>query len=98
VVQQSTKAWAAALSKNGFVKFPWVPNHDAWLFDVSGRTPYLFPSPAAEVSERAVQVYDEPRDGFDGTATMLEVDGGYAGQVTLPTGSAIYASSGFGGG
>ncbi|MBD5785932.1 discoidin domain-containing protein [Cellulosimicrobium terreum] len=96
-VQQSTDAWAAAASKKGFVKFPWVPGHDSWLFHVSGSTPYLYPSPGATVAERNVSTYTTPRDGFEGTSSVFGIGDGYAGQVTLPTGSALYASSGAGG-
>lgn len=45
-VQQSADAWAAASSRKGFVKFPWVPSHDSWLFHVSGSTPTSTPAPA----------------------------------------------------
>src|SRR5690606_8479457 len=31
-VQQSENAWAASSSKPGFLKFPWAPQHDSWLF------------------------------------------------------------------
>ncbi|MBD8078685.1 discoidin domain-containing protein [Cellulosimicrobium arenosum] len=95
-VQQSETAWAAASSKKGFVKFPWVPGHDSWLFHVSGSTPYLYPSTGATVAERNVSTYTTPRDGFEGTSSMFRIGDGYAGQVTLPTGSALYASSGAG--
>src|SRR5690606_3613269 len=46
-VQQSAGAWAAASSRTGFVKFPWVPGHDSWLFHVSGSTPFLYPTTGA---------------------------------------------------
>ncbi|OLT50896.1 discoidin domain-containing protein [Cellulosimicrobium sp. CUA-896] len=95
-VQQSSDAWAAAGSRRGFVKFPWVPGHDSWLFHVSGSTPYLYPNPGATVDERRVTTYTAPRDGFEGTSTVLRVGDGYAGQVTLPTGAAVYASTGAG--
>ncbi|MFF2269250.1 discoidin domain-containing protein [Cellulosimicrobium cellulans] len=95
-VQQSADAWAAASSRKGFVKFPWVPSHDSWLFHVSGSTPYLYPTTGATVDERHVTTYTEPRDGFEGTSSVFRVGTGYAGQVTLPTGAAVYASTGAG--
>ena len=95
-VQQSADAWAAAGSRKGFVKFPWVPGHDSWLFHVSGSTPFLYPTPGTTVDERHVSTYTTPRDGFEGTSSVFRVGTGYAGQVTLPTGSALYASTGAG--
>ncbi|HWS51342.1 MAG TPA: discoidin domain-containing protein [Microbacterium sp.] len=95
-VQQSADAWAAASSKKGFVKFPWVPGHDSWLFALSGSTPYLYPNSAATVDDRRSSTYTEPRDGFEGTSSVFRIGDEYAGQVTLPTGSAVYASTGAG--
>ncbi|MTG87678.1 hypothetical protein GJV82_01715 [Cellulosimicrobium sp. BIT-GX5] len=95
-VQQSAGAWAAASSRTGFVKFPWVPGHDSWLFHVSGSTPFLYPTTGATVDERRVTTYTAPRDGFEGTSSVFRVGDGYAGQVTLPTGAAVYASTGAG--
>lgn len=95
-VQQSANAWAAASSKKGFLKFPWVPGHDSWLFALSGSTPYLYPNSAATVDERRTSTYTAPRDGFEGTASVFRIGGGYAGQVTLPNGAALYASTGAG--
>lgn len=93
-VQQTSAAWAAASSRKGFVKFPWVPAHNSWLFSVSGASPFLYPNSGATVDERKVSTYSDPRDGFEGTSSVFRVGEGYAGQVTLPTGSALYASSG----
>jgi hypothetical protein len=95
-VQQSAEAWAAASSKKGFLKFPWVPGHDSWLFALSGSTPYLYPNTAAAVDERRSRTYTAPRDGFDGTTSVFRIGEDYAGQVTLPTGAALYASTGAG--
>ncbi|MDF2506451.1 MAG: hypothetical protein K0Q52_310 [Microbacterium sp.] len=95
-VQQSEEAWAAASSKKGFLKFPWVPGHDSWLFALSGSTPYLYPNTAATVDDRRSSTYTAPRDGFEGTSSVFRIGDGYAGQVTLPTGSALYASTGAG--
>ncbi|MBF4561207.1 discoidin domain-containing protein [Agreia pratensis] len=95
-VQQSANAWAAASSKKGFLKFPWVPGHDSWLFALSGSTPFLYPNSAATVDERRTATYTAPRDGFECTSSVFRIGDGYAGQVTLPTGSALYASTGAG--
>lgn len=95
-VQQSANAWAAASSKKGFLKFPWVPGHDSWLFALSGATPYLYPNSSATVADRHTSTYTEPRDGFEGTASVFRIGDDYAGQVTLPSGAALYASSGAG--
>ena len=95
-VQQSETAWAAALSRKGFVKFPWVPDHNSWMFDVSGNTPYLYPNSGVTVDGRNTTRYTAPGDGFDGTASLFTIGDEHVGQVTLPTGSAIYASSGAG--
>lgn len=40
--------------------------------------------------------YTGPRDGFEGTSSVFRIGTGYAGQVTLPTGAAVYASTGAG--
>ena len=95
-VQQSEKAWAAASSHPGYVKFPWVPDHNSWLFYVSGAESYLYPDTSATVDSRNTAVYTEPRDGFEGTASLFTIGDDHSGQVTLPTGSSIYASSGAG--
>jgi len=95
-VHQSRNAWAAAVSRKGFVKFPWVPGHNSWLFHAAGSSPFLYPSSGATVDERRVTTYTSPRDGFEGTSSVFRIGDGYAGQVTLPTGAAVYASSGAG--
>lgn len=95
-VQQTADAWAAASSKKGFLKFPWVPGHDSWLFALSGSTPFLYPNSAATVDARNTATYTAPRDGFEGTSSVFRIGEGYAGQVTLPTGAALYASTGAG--
>ncbi|MEU6844311.1 discoidin domain-containing protein [Streptomyces sp. NPDC046716] len=94
VSHQSPAAWAGAVSKAGFVKFAWQPAHDDWLFRISGSTPMFLPATTGKVGGRAVRVYEKVRDGFDGSATVLRLDGGHAGFTTLPTGSVVYASSG----
>ncbi|MEN0022743.1 MAG: discoidin domain-containing protein [Microbacterium sp.] len=95
-VQQTARSWAAAASRKGFVKFPWVPGHDSWLFALSGATPYLYPNSSATVDERSTSTYTAPRDGFEATASVFRIGSEYAGQVTLPTGAAVYASTGAG--
>lgn len=95
-VQQSANAWAAASSKKGFVKFPWVPGHDSWLFALSGATPYLYPNSGATVDARNTSTYTGPRDGFEGTTSVFRIGDEYAGQATLPSGAALYATTGAG--
>ncbi|MGW7690659.1 discoidin domain-containing protein [Streptomyces asiaticus] len=94
VSHQSPTAWAGAVTKPGFVKFAWQPVHDDWLFRLSGATPMFLPATAAKVQGRTVRVYESPRDGFDGSATLLRLDGGWAGFATLPTGAVVYAGGG----
>lgn len=95
-VQQTQDTWAGAVSRKGFVKFPWVPGHDSWLFYASGGSTFLYPDSNATVAQRHVTTYTQPRDGFEGTSSVFRIGDGYAGQVTLPTGAAVYASSGAG--
>ncbi|MEW1722929.1 discoidin domain-containing protein [Streptomyces sp. NPDC093109] len=94
VSHQSRAAWAGAVTKPGFVKFAWQPGHDDWLFRISGATPMFLPATGARVQSRTVRLYESPRDGFDAGATVLRLDGGWAGFATLPTGAVVYASSG----
>ncbi|MFE9858968.1 discoidin domain-containing protein [Streptomyces sp. NPDC005780] len=94
VVQQTPAAWAAAVSKPGFVKFAWQPAHDDWLFALSGSTPMFLPSTASKVLRRSVTTYRQVRDGIDATASVLELDNGIAGFTTLPSGAVVYATSG----
>lgn len=91
---QTAKAWAAAVSKPGFVKFAWQPAHDDWLFALSAATPMFLPSAGGKIARREVTAYRRTRDGFDGSASLFTLDGGYAGFTTLPTGAVVYASSG----
>ncbi|WP_406465365.1 discoidin domain-containing protein [Streptomyces sp. NBC_00111] len=94
VVQQTSSAWAASVSKPGFVKFAWQPAHDDWLFALSGSTPMFLPSTGRKVLRRSVTIYRTLRDGFDATATLLQLDSGFAGFTTLPSGAVVYATSG----
>lgn len=94
VSHQSAAAWAGAVSKPGFVKFAWQPGHDDWLFRLSGSTPMFLPSTTLEVTGRAVRTYTGLRDGFDGSATLLRLEDGFAGFTTLPTGAVVHAAEG----
>ncbi len=94
VVQQTPTAWAASVSKPGFVKFAWQPAHDDWLFALSGNTPMFLPSTGGKVLRRSVTTYRRVRDGIDATACVLELDTGTAGFTTLPSGAVVYATSG----
>ncbi|QQM46125.1 discoidin domain-containing protein [Streptomyces liliifuscus] len=94
VSHQSPGAWSGAVSKSGFVKFAWQPAHDDWLFALSGSTPMFLPGTGAKVTRRSVVTYSRPRDGFDGSASLLTLDRGYAGFTTLPSGAVVYATSG----
>ncbi|NED80753.1 hypothetical protein G3I76_11740, partial [Streptomyces sp. SID11233] len=70
------------------------PRHDDWLFKLSGGTPMFLPSTAGTVAGRAVETWTKVRDGFDGSATLLRLDTGWAGFTTLGSGAVVYASSG----
>ncbi|MEW2167111.1 discoidin domain-containing protein [Streptomyces sp. NPDC007084] len=94
VSHQSAGAWAGAVTKPGFVKFAWQPVHDDWLFKLSGANPMFLPGTAAQVTGRRVRAYSGPRDGFDGSATMLRLGAGQAGLTTLPSGAVVYATTG----
>ena len=94
VSHQSPGAWSGAVSKSGFVKFAWQPAHDDWLFALSGTTPMFLPSTGAKVTGRSVVTYARLRDGFDGSASLLTLDHGFAGFTTLPSGAVVYATSG----
>jgi hypothetical protein len=89
LAHQSAEAWAGMVTKPGFTKFAWQPSHDDWLFKISGATPMLLPS--AAVQQRNAVVYQEIRDGFDGTASLLTFADGFAGTATLPTGTVVCA-------
>lgn len=94
VAHQSSAALAMAVTKPGFVKFAFVPEHDDWLFDVTGRAPAFLPTTSLAVTGRTVTRYTETTDGFHGSATVLRCAGGQAGFATLPTGAVVYATSG----
>lgn len=94
IAHQTPRAVSAAVSKPGFVKFAYLPDHDEWLFNVAGTNPALIPSTSAQVQNRSAHEYRQARDGVDSTATMLTLDTGYAGFTTLPDGTTVYATSG----
>jgi hypothetical protein len=98
LAQNSPNAFAAAISKPSYVKFVYAPNHDDWLFAVSGSTTSLLPSTSAKVTGRFAAAYSALRDGFDATAALLTLSTGYAGYATLPGGSVVYTTSGTGAG
>lgn len=90
LAHQSPAALAMAVTKPGFVKFAYLPEHDDWLFDVTGRAPAFLPSTSLVVSGRTVT---RP-DNVQGSATVLRCASGHAGFATLPTGAVVYATSG----
>ncbi|MEV7045810.1 discoidin domain-containing protein [Amycolatopsis sp. NPDC051061] len=94
LAHRSPAAWAATVTKPGFVKFAWQPHHDDWLFVLGGANPMLLPATNIAVKERHATTYEKVRDGFDGTVGVLRFDDGYAALATLPTGAAVYASTG----
>lgn len=94
VAHQSAHALAMVVTKRGFVKFAYLPEHDDWLFDVSATAPAFLPATGLAVSGRHTTSYDERQDGFAGSATVLAAGGGYAGFATLPTGAVVYATTG----
>lgn len=98
LAQQSPNAWAGTVDRANMVKFVWQPEHDDWLFDISGNTPSMLPQSSLVVKNRFGDVYSLEKDGFDGSASMLDLGAGYAGMTTLPTGSIVYASTGNGSG
>ncbi|MBB4682868.1 discoidin domain-containing protein [Amycolatopsis jiangsuensis] len=94
LAHRTPEAWAAAVTKPGYTKFAWQPHHDDWLFGISGSTPMFLPSTALKVLERHAAVWTKVRDGFGATAAVLKFAEGYAGFATLPSGAAVYASTG----
>ncbi|WP_405774568.1 discoidin domain-containing protein [Streptomyces sp. NBC_00859] len=96
LAHQSPGAWAATVTKPGFVKFAWQPAHDDWLFALSGHTPMFLPSSGTTVTTRTAVTYSALRDGFDGSASLLTLGTGFAGLTTLPSGTVVYATTGTG--
>jgi hypothetical protein len=96
VVHQCERAFAAAVTKDGFVRFLWQPGHDNWLVD--SRAPGFLP-PGRTPTGQWITAYEKVRDGVDATVTVLTLgEQQYAGFATLPTGTVIYASTGLGAG
>ncbi|NYH87885.1 discoidin domain-containing protein [Actinopolymorpha rutila] len=95
VNQQSPAALMSAVTKPGYVKFAYLPQHDDWLFDVSAKAPSFLPSVTA-VDEHTSRSYTRLRDGVDATATVVRRGDSYAGYTTLPNGSVVYATTGTG--
>jgi F5/8 type C domain len=93
-VQQSENAFAAAVTKQGFVNFLWQPGHDNWLVDT--RAVAFLPASANPPTASWTTAYRKDRDGVDATATVLTFGEQYAGFTTLPTGTVVYASTGVG--
>jgi F5/8 type C domain len=93
-VQQSENAFAAAVTKKGFVNFLWQPGHDNWLVDT--RAVAFLPPSASPPTASWTTAYRKSRDGVDATATVLTFGEQYAGFTTLPTGTVVYASTGVG--
>jgi F5/8 type C domain len=97
VAQQGPNSLTGTVTKKNsdvVVKFSWLPQHDDWLFDVSGTSPSFIPGSSTTVQWRNVRLYRNLRDGFDGTATIIQTPNGYAGFATLPNGSAVYTTTG----
>jgi hypothetical protein len=94
IAQQTPSALAAAVTKPGYVKFAFLPQHDDWFLDGNGKAPSLIPSTATKVTARRTHEYRAARDGVDATATLLRTQTGWAGYTTLPGGRAVYATSG----
>lgn len=94
VAHSTPRALAAAVTKPGFVKYAYLPQHDDWLFDVAGRSPALLPSVDTTVSARQAHAYTRLRDGIDASATAVRTPTGVAGFTTLPDGTIVYATTG----
>ncbi|WP_330475563.1 discoidin domain-containing protein [Terrabacter sp. C0L_2] len=95
VSHQSPRAWAGAISKPGFVKLAWQPDHDDWFFNLGGTSPMYLPRTNLGVTGRNVRTYAAARDGYDASVTVLTL--GAAGRValaTLPGGEVVMTSSG----
>ncbi|WP_189080019.1 discoidin domain-containing protein [Mangrovihabitans endophyticus] len=93
-VQQTSAGVAAAVSKEGFIRFLWQPRHDNWLIDT--RAAGFLPAGSPVPVQRWTRALRRVREGVDATATVFCYGDRYAGFVTLPTGTVIYASSGIG--
>lgn len=94
MVHQSPRAWAGTVSKPGYVKLAWQPDHDDWMFNLGGGSPMFLPSTKAEVVGRYARPYTPARDGFHGSASLLTLADGQVGMTTLPGGSVVFSTSG----
>lgn len=94
VAHQGAAALSMIVTKPGWVKFAYLPEHDDWLFDVAGASPGFLPSTQVAVQARTTKIYAADADGFDASATVLAVPTGHAGFTTLPTGAVVYATTG----
>jgi F5/8 type C domain len=94
VGHQTTGGLAIAVSKPGFVKFAFLPEHDDWMFDVAGTSPAFIPAVATQLTGRTVHTYRGARDGFEGSATVFGTTTGYAGFTTQADGTVVYATTG----
>ncbi|MEV6638249.1 discoidin domain-containing protein [Actinoplanes sp. NPDC051470] len=91
---QSVSAFAATVTKQGYVNLLWQPRHDNWLVDT--RAAAFVPASARNPDETWTRAYDRLRDGVDATAAVLTFGDNFAGYATLPTGTVVYASTGIG--
>lgn len=94
LAHQSRESLAMVVTKPGYVKLAFLPEHDDWFLDVAGSAPAFLPSTQTTIEGVTTTVYHRESDGFDGTATLLRLPTGFAGYATLPGGMVVYASSG----
>ena len=95
VSHQSPRAWAGAISKAGFVKLAWQPDHDDWFFNLGGTSPMYLPRTNLGVTARSARTYAAARDGYDASVTVLTLgSAGRVGLATLPGGEVVLTSSG----
>jgi hypothetical protein len=90
--QQSTTAFAAAVTKPGQERFLWQPGHDNWLID--SRSSAFLPTQTTPLTRQWTAAYTAAGDGVDATVTVVRTAAGWAGYATLPTGTVVYAGPG----
>lgn len=95
VAHQTEHALAIPVSKPGYAKFAYLPNHDDWFVNPASKSPSFLPSVATPDSF-TVRSYTKARDGVDATASVVRRGRSYAGFTTLPDGSVAYATTGTG--
>jgi hypothetical protein len=95
VAHQTEQALAIPVSKPGYAKFAYLPNHDDWFLNPASKSPSFLPSVATPDSF-TVRTYTATRDGVDATASVVRRGTSYAGFTTLPDGSVAYATTGTG--